>query len=73
MKNVRRSEESQIIAWLEEGFGCRVGPYTCVWNRGNYEIRSSWHPGRVFRTSSAEVAKEMLLHMRWREPGPTAV
>lgn len=71
--DVRRSEESQIVARLEAGFACRVGSYICAWNRGNYEIRSSWHPGRVFRTSSVEVAKEMLLHMRWREPGPTAV
>lgn len=76
MKNVRRSEEHEIVRWLEEGEVCRVGPYVCTppnWNRGNYEITSAWFSDRKFRTSSATVAADMLLHSRWKEPGPTAV
>lgn len=67
MKFVRRSEEGQILQWLVEGVACRVGPYICIWNRGNYEVRNTWLSGRVFRTSSAMVAAEMLLHADWKK------
>ena len=73
MKFARRSEEHMIQQWLEEGLDVRVGPYTCTWRRGNYEVRNSWLPDRVFRTSSASVAAHKIQSRCWREPGPTAV
>ena len=73
MKHARRSDEYMIQQWLEEGLAVRVGPYVCLYSRGNYEVRNSWLPDRVFRTSSAAVAAHKIRHGDWKQPGPTAV